>query len=224
MVLIPMMFRSHKEAPDRLERLYRVNLRMTGLAVLPLTAVIALYAPEIIGRLYGEGYAASRTILRILAFALPFSFLSVALGDQLTARDRQARRVWIHGIIVGIGLSAHAILASLYGPVGSAVAAVTAELFLFILLLLGVRAGVASIAPLLGLARPIGCVAIATVATLLLQPEAQILVGLLLYCTAYIASVFLLRAVRLDEVQRLIGDFLGRGTAGEPGAEPPSRA
>lgn len=210
MVLIPLMFRAHQDDPDRLERLYRLNIRVTGLGALPLAALILLFAPDLIGLLYRESYAPAERLLRILAIGLPFSFLSVALGDQLTTRDCQVRRTWIHGSVVAVGLAAHALLASRFGATGSASAAVITEVALFVLLVVGVGAGIASLRPLRGLVRPIVSVVIASASTILLADRLPPAGAIAAFCAIYLVAVFLTRAIEPEEVIRTWNRLLTR--------------
>jgi O-antigen/teichoic acid export membrane protein len=212
MALVPEMFRSARENPARLELLFRMQVRMLGLAVLPIALGVALFAPEIVLTIYGPGYAGAVPVLRVFAAALPLSFINGALGDTLTARDLQGRRTRIYVAVLAIGLCANLLLAWKVGHVGSAVALLISEASLFTLLTISLGRGVTSLKPL----RRVGRAALAALAaggvSALLPHALPVLVLAPLFLALYVVLCFAFRAVHWEEVQRVAAR--ARATAG----------
>lgn len=202
MALVPEMFRSARENPARLELLFRMQVRVLGLLVLPVAVGIALFAPEIIRHIYGPGYAGAVPVLRVFAAMLPLSFMDGALGDTLTARDLQGRRTRIYVIVLVVGLVANLVLAWTLGPVGSAAALLLSELTLFTLLTVSLGR-ITSLKPL----RRVGRAALAALAAgaicYLMRGRVSVLVLGPAFLVLYVVLCFVFQAVHGQELQRL---------------------
>jgi O-antigen/teichoic acid export membrane protein len=203
MALVPEMFRSARENPARLELLFRMQLRVLGLLVLPVAVAIALFAPEIIRVIYGPGYAGAVPVLRVFACMLPLSFMDGALGDSLTARDLQGRRTRIYVIVLAIGLLANVVLAWAWGPVGSAAALLLSELSLFTLLTVTLGT-VTSLKPLRRVGRGALAALVAGAACWLLRDRVSSLALGPAFLVLYVVLCFAFQAVHREELERLV--------------------
>lgn len=133
--LYPMMAQLRSSPRSEFARLFRLPL--WGLLGLALLGAVLLYfvAVPLVALLYGPGYAASASLVRLLAWVLvPYtvnSFLSLAL----LARDR-ALPILRGLILATISLGALTFfLVPRMGPAGAAVAALSAEVIQSIVLL-----------------------------------------------------------------------------------------
>jgi PST family polysaccharide transporter len=203
MALVPEMFRSARENPARLELLFRMQLRVLGLLVLPVAVAIALFAPEIIRTIYGPGYAGAVPVLRVFACMLPLSFMDGALGDSLTARDLQGKRTRIYVIVLVIGLVANVVLAWIWGPIGSAAALLVSELALFTLLTVTLGT-VTSLKPLRRVGRGGLAALTAGAACWLLRDRVSSLALGPAFLVLYVVLCFAFQAVHREELQRLL--------------------
>ncbi|HEX5043425.1 MAG TPA: flippase [Candidatus Polarisedimenticolaceae bacterium] len=203
MALVPEMFRSARENPARLELLFRMQLRVLGLLVLPVAVAIALFAPEIIRLIYGPGYAGAVPVLRVFACMLPLSFMDGALGDSLTARDLQGRRTRIYVIVLVIGLVANVLLAWIWGPVGSAAALLVSEMALFTLLTVTLGT-VTSLKPLRRVGRGALAALAAGAACWLLRDRVSSLALGPAFLVLYVVLCFAFQAVHREELSRLV--------------------
>lgn len=208
MALVPEMFRSARDNRARLERLFRVQVRMLGLGVLPLAVGVALFAPEIVRAIYGPGYEGAVPVLRVFAASLPLSFLNGALGDTLTARDLQRRRTRIHLVVLGLGIAVTVPFSWAAGAPGTAVALLCCEATLFLLLAWSVHRRATSLAPLRKLTRVAVAAAAAGAAALLLQPAVHSLILAPAFVTLYVLLCFGLRAIRPEEVRQAASHLL----------------
>ena len=203
MALVPEMFRSARENPARLELLFRMQLRVLGLLVLPVAVGIALFAPEIIRTIYGPGYAGAVPVLRVFSCMLPLSFMDGALGDSLTARDLQGRRTRIYVVVLAIGLLANLVLAWIWGPIGSALALLLSELSLFTMLT-ATLGTVTSLKPLRRVGRGALAAGVAGLACWLLRGQVTVLALAPAFLVLYVVLCFAFQAVHREEMERLM--------------------
>jgi PST family polysaccharide transporter len=203
MALVPEMFRSARENPARLDLLFRMQLRVLGLLVLPVAVAIALFAPEIIRHIYGPGYVGAVPVLRVFACMLPLSFMDGALGDSLTARDLQGLRTRIYVIVLGIGLLANLVMAWAWGPVGSATALLLSEVSLFTLLTVSLGR-ITSLKPLRRVGRGALAAVVAGAACWLLRGRVSVLALAPAFLALYVVLCFVFQAVHREELERLV--------------------
>jgi O-antigen/teichoic acid export membrane protein len=203
MALVPEMFRSARENPARLDLLFRMQLRVLGLLVLPVAVAIALFAPEIIRHIYGPGYVGAVPVLRVFSCMLPLSFMDGALGDSLTARDLQglrtphlrdrARHRPAGQPGDGVGL----------GPVGSAAALLLSEISLFTLLTISLGR-ITSLKPLRRVGRGALAAVVAGAACWLLRGRVSVLALGPAFLALYVVLCFAFQAVHREELERLV--------------------
>jgi O-antigen/teichoic acid export membrane protein len=211
LALVPEMFRSARDNPARLELLFRMQVRVLGLGVLPVAILIALFAPEIVTLIYGRGYTSAAPALRVFSAMLPLSFVNGALGDTLTTRDLQPRRTRIYLIVLVVGVGANVLLAWQFGAVGSAAALLLAEATLFALLVHSLRSGVTSLKPLWRVGRAALAALAAGALAFLLHGSTPVLVLVPAFLAVYVALCFALNALQVDEVRRVLTRLLHRG-------------
>jgi O-antigen/teichoic acid export membrane protein len=130
-------------AHDELTSLYHRSLRFAVLLALPSAVGIWLIAPDLVPWLFGEAFGESVWLLRLLAPLLVLECLRSLIAVFLTGCDRQTARTRREWLAAGVALAANLVLISTIGTVGAAIATVTAELVLVVLM-------AAHLAPLLG--------------------------------------------------------------------------
>lgn len=137
--LFPAASRLYQEAPEQLRVLYRDALRILVLLGVPAASGIALVAPDLIGRLFGEEFAASAPVLRVLSCLLITTSLKNLLSFFLMACDGQALRVRSQWIAALLNVALTWGLIPLLGVMGAALAAVASEALLVGLLVFHLR-------------------------------------------------------------------------------------
>lgn len=103
------------------------------LLAFPIAVGIGVLAPDIIGVIFGDTYAASVLPLQILIVSLIFSFISFPIGAFLNACDKQSTQTGIVAIVMVVNIVMNIILIPTYGPVGAAIAALTGNILLTVL-------------------------------------------------------------------------------------------
>jgi len=111
--------------------------------------LVWLVAPQGIVWLFGPKLAAAAPLLRILAAAIPFTFLNTVLFYVFVAARR--RRVYLTALGIGsaVGAAASAYLAWRFGAAGSAFACLIREFLITVIFLYALKR--AAIAPQLGM-------------------------------------------------------------------------
>jgi O-antigen/teichoic acid export membrane protein len=144
LAVFPRVSRAYSSmAHDELTRLYHRSLRFAVLSGLPSVVGIWLIAPALVAWLFGEAFSDSVWLLRLLAPLLLLECLRSLIAVFLTGCDRQAARTRREWLAAGVTLAGNLVLISTVGTIGAAIATVTAELVLVVLM-------AAHLAPLLG--------------------------------------------------------------------------
>lgn len=138
--VLPVMIRYLKEGKERVKRLVQYAFDFLSAMGLPLmvggillaTPLVQFVADEpfLAGEVYRFG---SDTALRILMFAMFFSFLSNLFGITLVGLNQQKKLLWINlgGLMLNLGSNFWAI--PRWGFVGAAVTSILCELLILIL-------------------------------------------------------------------------------------------
>jgi PST family polysaccharide transporter len=120
--LFPMLVRWHKQGADFYHRQFEKLFLGTIVAGVCISLGLTITAPVLIPLLFGPSYAASVTVLRILAWAPPFVFI----GIMQTGYDITEGLTWVATLRTAIGalinISLNLLLIPRYGPSGAAIA------------------------------------------------------------------------------------------------------
>jgi O-antigen/teichoic acid export membrane protein len=138
--LFPLASRLHQSSKKELESLYRKSVNLIIVIGLPFGAGLWLIAPRLIEILFGEAFAESALVLRILAGFLFLTFLSRTLGVFLMSCDRQVERTKSHWTVACLNVIANLVLISVFGLKGAAIAVVISEACLVLLFAARLRA------------------------------------------------------------------------------------
>jgi O-antigen/teichoic acid export membrane protein len=132
MLLLPLATRSHLAAPEADGALARRSLERVLLATLPGALGLMLLAPALVGALFGDAFAPSASLLRLLAPLLVLAGLAETLGALLLARGRVSDRTRHQAEAALLNLSANALLLPVLGVTAAAGAAVATQLLLVV--------------------------------------------------------------------------------------------
>ncbi|MFA6521541.1 MAG: flippase, partial [Candidatus Gracilibacteria bacterium] len=143
--VLPILTVSLREGSERTSRILKYSIN--SLAALafpifvggyilawPLTAAVS--SPDFLTHRVGDSvFYGSDMALKILLAAMVFTYIHVVLNYAIVAMGRQAELFWINGFIVILNVSMNLFLVPRYGFIGAAVAAVSSEVVMLILLL-----------------------------------------------------------------------------------------
>jgi O-antigen/teichoic acid export membrane protein len=151
------------------------------------------YPGELLNILYGDRYAGSQELLQVLLLSLSASFLSMALLRSFPALGYERQSLRIFTLATGIHIIAAVILTMVHGIIGTGLAFLVTELFLFgaaaFRLWPVVRKGLATGAVLF-----FGCMAFAFLGSELMQivaemnREAGLFLAVILYCVLAVTA------------------------------------
>ncbi|ASI99976.1 flippase [Thermococcus gorgonarius] len=126
---MPSMARFWEKDRKTLNALFRKSFQaLLGLGILG-TAGYYIFARLGIIIVFGEEFLPSVSILRILAFAMPFMFLNSLFGSFMNATGRELTFTKITGFTALLNVILNYILILHYGASGAAVATVVSQLF-----------------------------------------------------------------------------------------------
>ena len=113
--------------------------RLLLAGIVPVAAALSLLAPELVGLVYSNRYAAAGPALAILGWAPVFMFLGSLHGTLLLALDAERTLFWLSLAAAVLSLSSNAWLIPRYGLIGASWATVGTEAFVGVSCLLLVR-------------------------------------------------------------------------------------
>lgn len=127
-VIMPLVSRLHADRRDRdLRTLYEKSVCFLYLGLLPILVALVIFAPQIYRLFYGERYAESVPVFRILvASAAVLPFASVA-SPFLYGLGRVRTLVWITWVGTAVGVALAWAWIPRYGPEGAALAVLVAS-------------------------------------------------------------------------------------------------
>lgn len=128
--LFPAFAEASRAPKEDLARLLHAGLRWMFLLGTGLAAAIVVAAPLGLRILYGEAYAESVVLLRLLAPTLCFIFPNYVLTHFLVATGEQKRNTWIMALGIPVNISMNLAVIPEYGARGAAVATMVTEVIL----------------------------------------------------------------------------------------------
>lgn len=137
------------------------SLEFLLIAGMCIAVFAVLAAPEIIEFLFGEAYASSAEVLRVLALAIPLIGMSTLVGQQIlvpTGKEKAAMYSYFAGAVTDVVLNA--LLIPRLGAVGAAVGTLAAEVAVLAVQIFAARETVASILKLSRLGSAVAVAAI----------------------------------------------------------------
>ncbi|MCP4422876.1 MAG: flippase [Chloroflexi bacterium] len=201
--LFPLISKMYLRSKEDTEALYHRVLNTAILVCVPAVFGLWLTAPDVI-LLFGDDFAESATILRILAGMLFFTSLNRLIAIFLMSCGKQVARTRSQWIAVLINVSGNILLIPMMGVKGAAVAAMVSEgllCFLYAMKLsetlgwprVGLRLGISSLA------------AISFFTPLVFFPSRSIYITIPFAIMVYLTVLVLFKDIRANELRIALG-------------------
>lgn len=120
------------ENRERLSQLITPALGAMAALALPVVALTAIFADQIVLIIGSEEFADAAPALRILMLALGISYLNGVYGNALVAVGRQKWLFWLTLLVLGANIALNLVLIPPYGVEGAAWAVVLTELLAYL--------------------------------------------------------------------------------------------
>ncbi|NQD65704.1 oligosaccharide flippase family protein [Bacillus haikouensis] len=132
----PVLFRLF-QAGDHREHVRKSISQVKLMSLVGMLAAIPFYhlSDFVITLLFGERWMEAAFLLKVLSLVMVFQGVSIALGDGLTTKALQSRRMMVQATAVASGVLFYTVFSRIYGLTGAAAAGVLIELVLLIGLL-----------------------------------------------------------------------------------------
>ena len=138
MVIVPRLSKLFKEERyDEYNSLLSRTFQIILIASLPMAIGVIFTCDQLILWIYGEDYATSATILKVLIANIIISPIGYLLGSRVCLSANKEKYMPIAvgiGALINIGLNAWFI--TLWGPVGAAIASVASEICVLVIYLI----------------------------------------------------------------------------------------
>ena len=112
---------------------YRGTLKLLLMIAIPVAIVVAGLAGPLIRAVYGPGFTQAVLPLRLLACSVPFLYLGYVPVNLLVSSDRLTWAALATGGAGAVNIAANLLLIPAYGIAGSAMAAIAAQISLFVI-------------------------------------------------------------------------------------------
>lgn len=214
--IFPVLSSLHVHARHQLQQFYQLAYKYLLVVGFPLGLGTMLVGDRVITLIYGDEFAASASVIRILSIFL-FTFVGYANGPLLMATGRQGFFMWTQAVAAIANALLLVLLVPPLGPVGAAIGFVLPGLFTFVVHSAAAHRQVGISFPW----RTMGEVLLATVAmgvAVLLTLQAGVpwlLVTLAAAPLVYGGTLLLLKVVRIDELKSLASGSGAGDTASE---------
>ncbi|MTI80520.1 MAG: flippase [Firmicutes bacterium] len=138
----PVLFKQGYIGKDRNTRFVKIQMQIMCILGVTFALPFALYPTVFINIIFGKEWGTGTSVetLRILAWLVLVHSITIPLGDALTTRNFQKRRIICVGFSIVFGAVVHILLGMQLGAVGSAIAVISTEvimLFCFMISLAG---------------------------------------------------------------------------------------
>ncbi len=127
------------DSREELDGFYHRSIGLGLLAFLPAAAGMFVIAPRLVSLIYGEGFAESSLLLRLLCWLLLLSGLKALLEVFLMASDRQVDRTRAQWHAAWVNVVGNSALIPTLGITGAAIATLISESLLVVILLARLR-------------------------------------------------------------------------------------
>ncbi|MEC5325772.1 oligosaccharide flippase family protein [Aurantimonas sp. A3-2-R12] len=116
-----------------------------GVAGLLVAAIYWVASDMSVAFLFGERYAASASVLRVLSLSIPAIFVSYNFGAILMTRDSMKTKTYFMGIVALFNILANLFMIPEFGAQGAAVTTLMSAVLLLMLYFVGARKAVEKI-------------------------------------------------------------------------------
>ncbi|MGH7476606.1 MAG: flippase [Longimicrobiales bacterium] len=193
--LLPTLTRLGR-SPDEQRELYQTAMAQVCAVVLPVAVGGAFLAHQIIGLIFGAGYAPSGIALQVLIWSIPLALVRDVPVAALFAAGRETQVFRLTGVAAVLNVGLNILLIPRYGMLGAAAATVFTEgVRLLIALRYAAAAGFVPASPRRLL--PLLLAASAMAAVLALASGVGLYLGVLVGGFSYLVALFCLGAIQL---------------------------
>jgi O-antigen/teichoic acid export membrane protein len=220
-VFAPAVFKAHHESAEAFGKLAGMLVRLLTIAGLAAGISVVLLADDLILLIFGERYASSAPILRILGGVIAAKCMAIALQLLLSSGDLHFRRVANMSIALTVHIAANAFLIPRLGAEGAAWAALLSSILLAVLHAWS-SASQRSFRLLRWLLLP-SCMAAAIVALAVwlgLRPVPATVVSV----GVFVAGVYFSGVVKRNEIDFLLRSLVTRREGSQQGTQPGARS
>lgn len=135
---LPSLSAAIKNGGEKVTRILELSFQFLWMAALPIVTgvwilaypiIFIIASPEFLSRVEDDYYG-SDIALKILAFAMFFSFLNSLFTYALVAVNKQSHLLWINGSAAVLNIAANFIVIPLYGFRGAGVITVLTEIYI----------------------------------------------------------------------------------------------
>ena len=206
MVIFPMASRLYLDSMKDFKLLYQNSLNLTILIGVPTASGLFLIAPDLISLIFGNNFAESAYVLRILSGLFFLGCLNRIMEVFLMACDRQIDRTKCQWKVAWASVLGNLLLIPALGLKGAAVAALISETLLLLLFAMRLK-------PILGLPRigsrfMISSVGVASFCIpFAFFPFASLFFVIPVSMILYLGVLFLFKEIRDNEIRMLISIF-----------------
>ncbi len=194
--LFPVLSQLHISAQDSLKLAYQKSFKYLLLVGLPIAVATTFVADRIIVGIYSAGFSEATSVLRILIWGIPFSFLNWLLWTMLVATNRQGLLTRVTLISMVLNVVGNLLLIPKYSYTGASIATVATIALACTLYLYSVSRLVCRVEFRRLISKPaIACGVMAGAAIILqrlnlfvMLPAAAVIYLGILYITKYISS------------------------------------
>lgn len=188
----PALFELSARDIDKYNQLCIKELNYMSLVGFALALPFALYPDLFIFIILGPKWLGETPrVLEILAWLVALQATSFALGDTLTTRNLQQRRVFGYALGLTIGLPLYYVFVNRWGAMGAAFVSLIVEMILIVVFILASPSGVKNF--LMGTKKPVISLIITMILWRLVYSYFTPVIGLLL-----VGITYLLTAICLD--------------------------
>lgn len=131
-VLYPLFFKWSKHDRDRYLKYYRLLNKLMVIIGFFASALVLLFANEIIYIIYGSHEVIVRNLLTIMMIAVPFRFLVVSIGAILTTDNLVRTRIKAQTRVAVINIGSNVLFVPIYGAMAAAILMVITDVILMI--------------------------------------------------------------------------------------------
>ncbi len=100
---------------------FRKSFKLLSIFGIPVAIIISILSNHIIHLFYGSQYSESATILKVIIWVAPFSYVTTLTGRVLSAINKQSILVYITMVYIIVNIVLNIILIPKYGGIGAAI-------------------------------------------------------------------------------------------------------
>lgn len=210
--VFPVMSRMYVDSKASFHRLFQHTIRVMCVVALPAIVGVSVLTDRIVDLLYSDEFADAGPVLRVLIWVLLLEFLNPFLSHVLFAQGKQHRSMAVAAISLSVNSIAVYVLVAQYGAMGAAIGCILGGFVATICYL----AFAAKLDELSVIALEMGRVMIAAcglgVAIYFVRDSSWPVI-IFVAAVSYIALLFLVRAIRINDLRFFKSTFLNRAPA-----------